>query len=154
MIRSTLWIVLIGYTLLLIYWMFIGFHRVQFQSSEFRYNIVPFSTLTNYFVNFSSFNLRTWFINIFGNIAVFVPFGILLPLLFKPANKLGFFIVIFVGPLFVLELMQTLLRLGSFDIDDIILNGIGAMIGFMVLAFCRAALRGSIKTKRLLLTIG
>lgn len=60
-------ILLIGYTMLLAYWMIWGFGRTT--EPEFSYNLVPFSTMTRYFPIRSLGSL----INIVGNIAVFVP---------------------------------------------------------------------------------
>jgi glycopeptide antibiotics resistance protein len=139
-VRFALTLLLIGYSFLLIYWMFLGFGRTHFQSTGWRYNLIPFTTIKRYMVHFHSYNFRTWAINLLGNIAVFTPFGLFLPALFKSANRIGLFLIIFFLPLLVLEILQTLLRLGSFDVDDLILNVLGAVIGFVVFKGIRKAL--------------
>ncbi|MFE0559797.1 VanZ family protein [Paenibacillus sp. NPDC058910] len=118
-------ILLIGYTMLLTYWMIWGFGRTT--QSEFSYNLVPFSTMANYFPIRSLASL----INIVGNIAVFVPFGVLIPVVFRIryVKMLGFFLV----GLFVLEMAQLISRRGSLDVDDFILNSVGVTIGYGLL---------------------
>lgn len=118
-------ILLIGYTMLLTYWMIWGFGRTT--QSVFSYNLVPFSTMASYFPIRSLASL----INIVGNIAVFVPFGMLIPVVFRIryVKMLGFFLV----GLFVLEMAQLISRRGSLDVDDFILNSVGVTIGYGLL---------------------
>lgn len=67
------------------------------------------------------FKNKVIFINIIGNIILFIPFGIIMK------NKIyyAFLIVIFI------EVFQVILNRGLFDIVDIVLNYIGIIIGFM-----------------------
>lgn len=68
--------------------------------------------------------------NLLGNLLPFVPFGFLLPIAY-PRIK-AFFKVFVVGIFAVLfiEIFQYMTRLGSFDVDDIILNMVGVLIGY------------------------
>ncbi len=120
---------LLIYLLILIYWMFFGFSRTQ--TAPLSYNIVPFDTIKNYFTYFHHYPFRIWVINIIGNIAVFIPFGILIPLWNKRYVNPILFLFMFVLGITILELLQISFRRGSFDVDDIILNTIGAFIGFI-----------------------
>jgi glycopeptide antibiotics resistance protein len=63
-----------------------------------------------------------------GNFAAFIPFGVLLPLLYRT----GFmrFMIIFILSILMVETVQALTLLGSFDINDVIQNALGAAIGF------------------------
>ena len=74
-------IITIAYTLLLFYWMFVGFGRSHRIDMGYSYNVIPFHTLKMYMFHADHFNVRTWFINVVGNVAVFVPFGIAVPYL-------------------------------------------------------------------------
>lgn len=67
------------------------------------------------------FKDKTVFINVFGNIILFIPLGIF----FKKDIYLTFIIII------VLEITQFILIRGVFDITDIILNYLGVLIGFL-----------------------
>jgi len=110
--------------------MFIGFGRSHAIHGELSYNIVPFKTIRQYLIYRGHFNFNIWFINIFGNIGVFAPFGLLLPLLFVKLRSFVRLLCGFVLSLFMLELLQMLTETGTFDVDDIILNSIGAILGF------------------------
>ena len=62
-----------------------------------------------------------------------VPFGFLLPIAYKRINS---FVKVFsVGFLSVIliEVFQFITKLGSFDVDDIMLNSIGIIIGYFLI---------------------
>ncbi len=119
---------LLGYTVLLSYWMLIGFGRgYRFTYSSYMYNLVPFKTI-RHFLQFDKFNTEIWVVNLLGNIGVFMPFGFLLPFVIGVGLRKSY-VVFFLG-LFLLESQQFLLRRGSFDIDDFILNSVGFVIGY------------------------
>ena len=94
-------------------------------------NLIPFLTVTNYIksIGTGTINLKTVFINLAGNIFLFTPLGFLLPAVFRPQQGgiktlTVFFIVLAV------EALQLLLQIGVFDIDDFILNLLGAALGY------------------------
>ena len=123
-------IILSAYAAIMIYLMFFGFGRRT--SNEYRYNFVPFKEIIELFRFYIRFGAtRDLIINIFGNIGMFVPFGILLTVLFdfkfiKP-------LIIFVTGVILLETTQLVSRRGVFDIDDIILNTIGFLTGYAII---------------------
>jgi len=80
----------------------------------------------------SDIGMHMMIYNIFGNILLYIPFGILYPLSkFRPKNP--FLLVILVMVLSSLfEILQYFSRKGSFDIDDILLNTIGVVIGYII----------------------
>jgi len=131
-------LMLASYTLLLGYWMLFGFEREV--SPVYMYNLVPFNTI-NHFLEVANFNYSVWIINLLGNIGVFIPFGILLPLVF--GNKYIKLLIIFESGLILLETLQLLTRRGSFDVDDLILNTTGALIGYLIYKLI-SKLRGEI----------
>lgn len=136
MITTLARLALAGYTLLLAYWMLIGFGRTA--GLEYMYNLRPFATISH-FMDFDSFNTRTWVINLIGNIGVFIPFGLLIPVTLR--SGLGKSLAFFLAGLTVLELSQLLSRRGSLDVDDFILNSVGFVIGFGLLMLWRRVLR-------------
>ncbi|WP_185806867.1 VanZ family protein [Bacillus salinus] len=126
-IHKTLFVL---YALCLVYLMFLS--DVRTAGGYYSYNIVPFATIKNYFINFRYFNIDTWIINIVGNVIVFVPFGLFLPLMNKRLRKPILFIVVFIAIITSLEMLQFIFAVGSFDVDDILLNTIGAVIGLFI----------------------
>ena len=71
-------------------------------------------------------------INFVGNILLFIPWGILLPLCFNRLQSFKKFVVITCTAVLLIETIQLFAMLGSFDIEDILLNVSGACIGFGV----------------------
>ena len=95
-------------------------------------NFVPFktiSTYTNAIFN-GSMNMDIPIKNLVGNLIMFLPMGIYLPYFIKRMNKVSIFSISMIILLLVIEVIQIVIRRGSFDIDDFILNMLGALIGF------------------------
>ncbi|MCI8586988.1 MAG: VanZ family protein [Clostridia bacterium] len=98
---------------------------------EFYSNIVPFATITSFFTKYieNNINLSIVVINILGNIIAFAPFGIFLPILYKDKiNNIKKFILTMIIIVFIVECIQFITKSGTFDVDDIILNVLGATI--------------------------
>lgn len=124
--KKLLSLLLFIYLTFIIYVMFFGFDRPNFvnKNPEFRYSIIP-NDIPLWFPTKLSY---LWAISI-GNLICFVPFGILVPMIFNFGYKK--FITYFLIFIFTLEVLQTITRLGSFDTEDIIVNSIGVTIGFI-----------------------
>ncbi|MCG1028431.1 VanZ family protein [Virgibacillus halodenitrificans] len=101
------------------------------------HNIFPFATMSTYLFNIHSYNFDNWFYNTFGNILLFIPMGILLPILFAKRVSLWLTIVITMIVSLIIEIMQCVTQLGVFDVDDIIFNTLGGFAGFMLLVLFR-----------------
>ncbi len=92
-------------------------------------NYIPFKSIMPYL-----FGSAGWLIgglNILGNILLLVPVGFLLPFLFKKVNWKQILVVAVLSGL-IIEGMQVFLHVGIFDIDDVILNGLGVLVGFWI----------------------
>lgn len=76
-------------------------------------------------------------INLLGNIIGFIPFGILLPLLLKRDRTFKRFFFYAISGIVLIELIQLFTLRGSFDIDDLILNMLGSLIGYMINYFTK-----------------
>lgn len=94
-------------------------------------NLIPFDEISKTFHSMSMHG----FINLFGNIVIFMPFGIFLGLLGmkKKLSCMGVFMRAF-GVSLCLESAQAIFSMGSFDVDDLILNASGGLIGFIVVS--------------------
>ena len=98
------------------------------------YNLVPLRTIEPQLNNIT----QLWALkNILGNIVLFVPLGLLIPLTYNNAQRLYKTFLIILASVFSIETFQFVTMLGSFDIDDIILNCIGGMIGYLLFYFLR-----------------
>lgn len=87
-------------------------------------NLIPFKTIIEYIARQD----RIAIINLLGNLIAFAPMGLFLPLLFKKQNKLKNFILTNIVIVLAIEVLQFLSLSGSFDIDDLILNELGALL--------------------------
>lgn len=90
-------------------------------------NLVPFKTIKMYIKYYHTIN---GFDNLFGNILAFVPFGVFVPAIFPKMNK-GWFVLLHSFWLSLcIELFQLVSHFGEFDVDDVILNCFGAIVGY------------------------
>ncbi|MDB5188286.1 MAG: VanZ family protein [Candidatus Kaiserbacteria bacterium] len=90
-------------------------------------NFIPFKTILPYF--FGENGLIIAGINLVGNIVILIPFGFLATVVYpKMTWKKSLILAVATG--LAIEIMQALFRVGIFDIDDVILNALGVMIGF------------------------
>ncbi len=100
-----------------------------------RINLTPFLTIGNYWQVIAQRTnddmLLHCFINLFGNVLLFIPAGWLLPKLWKKMRRFFPFFFTCALSIFLVELLQLFSLLGSFDVDDLILNLFGMTVGFI-----------------------
>ena len=96
-------------------------------------NMIPFHTISSFFRHFIP---GVFMVNIVGNVVMFIPWGFGLPFLWKKRQS-AFSVVLF-STLLPVFIETTQLFIGrSVDIDDLILNFAGGLIG----GFCYFLLR-------------
>ena len=88
-----------------------------------RINLVPFVNLLHYDV------FKELLINVIGNTAMFIPLGIVWPSIFKGLNTHGKVIAAGFGTSALIEVLQLPLDRVS-DVDDLILNTLGYLMGY------------------------
>jgi glycopeptide antibiotics resistance protein len=94
-------------------------------------NFIPFDTILRY-INYSQyFNLEIIIINLLGNLLIFTPMGFLLPLLSKKFRKARKVVCVGFFSSLAVETIQFIFRVGSADVDDLILNTLGAWLGYL-----------------------
>ena len=132
--RPVLWTVFIFYCFILVYVLFLSRGtRVGFTYAEYmrRFtNFIPFKTIIEYVQRYAHGYWYLSTVNLLGNLALFVPMGMALPCLFKKLNRFWKVILTVLGMVVLVEIVQGILRVGSVDIDDVLFNVIGAMIGY------------------------
>ena len=92
-------------------------------------NFVPFKTILAYLQGSHGWAIAGT--NLVGNIALLAPIGFLVPFIYSKITWQESLALAIATPL-VIEGMQVIFRLGIFDIDDVILNALGVMIGYWV----------------------
>ncbi|WP_227845928.1 VanZ family protein [Clostridioides sp. ES-S-0145-01] len=93
-------------------------------------NLIPFYTVWEFMTD-SNISLIRAIANIIGNIGIFIPMGIFLPVVLKKLDKKTIIIIISLISL-GFELIQYILAIGSSDIDDVLLNSLGGILGIII----------------------
>ncbi len=125
------------YVLALIYILFGGTRAVFNNMSLIEYakvqmNLIPFKTITEFITALMENRINTNIVveNILGNLLMFLPMGIYLPIYLKNKISIKKFIIIMLILFIGVELVQLLTKRGAFDVDDLILNLAGSIIGY------------------------
>lgn len=132
--KKILWwhVAFIVYLCVLLYFLFFAeiLGRSYFDSA-YQYNIVPFREIRRYLRYHETIGTFATFVNLEGNILAFIPFGMLLPCVKKDINLLRtvLFTALFSA---IVEGLQFLMRVGICDVDDVILNTIGGLCGYVI----------------------
>ena len=94
------------------------------------HNFIPLKTII-YYMFLADINLNIRITNLVGNFIGFVPFGFILPILLKGFKNFNVIIIATFGLSLTYELIQLIFDFGSFDIDDLILNTFGGLLGYL-----------------------
>ncbi|WP_027084845.1 VanZ family protein [Cohnella panacarvi] len=150
LLKFAVWTMFIVYSLVVLKLLFIGgiyqvrvndlnqyawiFHKRAGWGS---YNIEPFSTLRQYIFHSDRYNPGIIERNLTGNIALFVPFGLLAPMLFASLRAWIRFWPFALAISIAIEAIQYYTRSGVGDIDDVILYAIGCYAGYGMFSAAR-----------------
>lgn len=130
-------ILFVCYMLFLIYFlMFSDWYGRGGKLEDYHYNLVLFQEIKRFWIYRHQIGMLSVSMNLAGNVLIFMPFGFFMAM---GSQHPSFLRVSFYGLLwsFSIEVVQLLTRLGSFDVDDMFLNMLGAMAGFVVYGICR-----------------
>ena len=98
---------------------------------NYRYNLVPFKEIKRFIIYYRQIGINAVILNLAGNVVAFIFF---LPLVSE--HKIKFFKVFITAFSLSLsiELIQLISKVGSCDVDDLILNTLGGLLGYW--CFC------------------
>ncbi|TAH73840.1 MAG: VanZ family protein [Anaerolineaceae bacterium] len=125
------WVLFYIYILLLSYFLFFS-ERYGRDLVTQQYNLHLFKEIKRFIKYREQIGFEGFIVNIFGNVIAFMPYGFLLPLLNKVYRK--FYIIVILSFIFslVIETAQLLLKVGVFDVDDILMNSLGGILGYLI----------------------
>lgn len=137
--QKACWVLFVLYLIGLTYFTFfaeaLGRGTLADGDAAARFNLMPFREIRRFWVYREQLGMLAVLLNLVGNVVAFMPCGFLLPAIsrrsrrFAGAVSVGFFIS------FLIECTQLVFRVGSFDVDDIILNTLGVALGFALNRF-------------------
>lgn len=129
-LKYLIWFVFCIYIAAMVYFLFFSERYGRTEVSVYRYNLKPFSEIKRYLKYYDTIGFEGFMLNIVGNVAAFVPFGFCMPVFAKSYRN---FLVTFLNGLLIItciETIQLVFMVGSFDVDDILLNITGVILGF------------------------
>ena len=95
-------------------------------------NMIPFETVRLFIRGYADDNVSflAFCENLLGNIGVFMPFALFLPMFFSKLSRFWQYICVVAVIVIAIEIMQLVFLTGACDIDDLILNVSGAALAF------------------------
>lgn len=127
MLKKSYKIAIFPYTVFLLYLMFFGMGRRQYEDNLLTIEPV-FSTIN--FIK-GSISWKDIIVIVGGNVIMFIPFGFL-GWIFSKLNDLKTLLFTFISAIVIIEALQYFSRLGIFEVDDILLNTFGVILGFLL----------------------
>jgi glycopeptide antibiotics resistance protein len=135
------WFLFILYLFFLFYFLFFSEKMGRLTGEQYRYNLVPFREIRRFIKYREIVGWKAFFVNIIGNIIAFVPFGMLMPRLSGRMKHWYLVTLLALEFSFAVEVVQLVLKLGCFDVDDLILNTVGGLIGYVIYVCMRRGRR-------------
>lgn len=141
------WIAFFIYLVMMVYFLFFCEQLGRVPSDTYHYNLKPFTEIKRYINHVAEIG---WFgvaLNLFGNVICFMPLGFVLPILSH--RKWGLIRITIVSCLasLAIELTQLVTKLGSCDVDDIIMNTLGGLLGYILFVVCNKMYHGMRKKR-------
>lgn len=142
------WILFTIYLVVMVYFLFFCEQLGRVPSDEYRYNLKPFTEIKRYLNYIQELGYFYVILNLAGNVICFMPLGFVLPVLSN--RKWGIFRITFVSFLasVLVELIQLVSKLGSCDVDDIIMNTCGGLLGYILFLICNKIYHIATKKKK------
>ena len=135
MIRMALKIIFGIYIILLIYFLLFAESTGRtYQGRTYQYNLTLFKEIKRFITYRESLGMKAVILNLFGNVAAFLPFGMIVPMMNRRFR--GFLPIVLLTFEFSLlvETIQLVCKVGSFDVDDLLLNTVGGILGYLMFA--------------------
>ena len=132
MLHILSWMGFIIYLFMMVYFLFFSEQLGRTPSRTYHYNLVPLAEIKRYLNYIDTIGFLYVMLNLAGNVICFMPLGFVLPILSN--HRWGFFRITLIS-----ALVQLVSKLGSCDVDDIILNTCGGMIGYAGFCICKKA---------------
>lgn len=152
-IRILSWCIFVVYLVALVYFLFFSEQLGRVPSDEYKYSLVPFKEIRRYIFYWHAIGSYYVLLNLLGNVVCFVPFGFVLPVISRNQRKFWKILLLSFLTSLLVELIQLVYKVGSCDVDDMLLNTLGGIIGYVLfrffhrIFFCRKSVEQPEKTE-------
>ena len=131
--RTVAGILFLIYFFVLFYFLFFSEEMGRTYSERvYHYNLVPFKEIGRFIRYRNVLGRKAVVLNLVGNVVAFMPFGAFLPIFSVRCRRILCTVWYSFELSLVVELLQLIFKVGSFDVDDLLLNTVGGMLGFLV----------------------
>ena len=132
-VRFVCWALFVAYMILLAYFLLFAeeYGRGTFGSGTFHYNLKPFREISRCVFHWETLGLPYVLLNLLGNVVGFMPFGFFLALLSWRERRMLMILLLSLELSLFIEVIQLFTGLGSFDVDDLMLNTLGGLLGYL-----------------------
>lgn len=127
----------IAFLVYIIVLLFLVFGADRMEQSDYHYNLVLFSEIKRFVKYRDVVGYYVFFANVVGNFVVFMPFGFLIPTLTNYKYNVVLISLMSFEFSLLIEIVQLFTKLGSFDVDDLLLNTLGGFSGYILYRLCR-----------------
>lgn len=131
-LRIVFFVLFIIYIITIVYFLIFSDMFGRTPNYDRNVNLVPFTEIKRFVTNWgTAISNESFLFNIVGNVVAFMPFGMLLR--WARNKRTGPWTAFAYSFLFTLliETTQYITMLGVFDVDDIIMNTVGGMLGYL-----------------------
>ncbi len=104
-------------------------YQIQRQQGDINLNLIPFKQIAEFLGN-AQYGHAMY--NLLGNIVPFIPMGVLIPRAVQKCSSFRKAMFICLGVIVLIEIFQFFSLTGVCDIDDVILNMTGCLVGYAI----------------------
>lgn len=122
-----------AYICVLVYFLFFAENMGRTNTvRNYSYNLIPFKEIHRFIVHRDVLGAKAVWLNLAGNVAAFIPFGLfIIPV---SGRKISFWAAVLLtfDVSLCVEIIQLVAKVGSFDVDDLLLNTLGGLLGALL----------------------
>ena len=115
-----------AYVVFVLYYTVLG----RYSQEEYTFQIYIYKSYKYLIEDFGTHSLR----QVILNIVMLIPFGFLMPIVIKAKRKYLITLLSAFAFILFIESMQLIMQCGTFEVDDVFNNFIGAVIGMLIYA--------------------
>jgi len=120
------------YVILLTYFLFFAESTGRtFEGRSYHYNLVLFKEIKRFIQYRHVLGTTAVLLNLLGNIVAFIPFGAIMPIFNRRFRNFLYMALLSFEFSLLVETIQLISKVGSFDVDDLLLNTIGGITGYI-----------------------